>query len=66
MKTLFNKGDKVVSKTDPTYKGIVTKVKYVPKKGLTFGDFQWLWLDNNPTPCGFTSEHFKLDTDENI
>ena len=45
---------------DPSYSGIVTKTKYVPKKGLHFGDFQWLWLDDSPTPAGYTSENFKL------
>jgi hypothetical protein len=61
MAKLFKTGDRVVSKTDKSYKGTVTKTKYVPKKGLTFGDFQWLWLDDSETPCGTTSENWELD-----
>lgn len=63
---LFKNGDKVVSIHDSTYKGTVTKTKYVPGKGLSGKEYQWLYLDGSDTPCGNTSEHFKLDElDEN-
>jgi hypothetical protein len=65
MKTRFKIGDKVVAVHDPSYKGTVTKIKYVPKKGLFHGDFQWLYLDGSDYPAGYTSNDFKLDTDEN-
>lgn len=62
--TLFKKGDKVVHIHESTFKGTVTKVKYVPKKGLIGNEYQWLWLDGSDTPCGSTSEYFKLDESE--
>lgn len=60
-KTLFKVGDKVVHINDSTYKGTVTKTKYVPRKGLSYGNFQFLYLDGSQYPCGATSEYFKLD-----
>lgn len=54
----FKKGDYVVHKNDPTYKGVVTKVKHVPAKGFSKA-FQWLYLNHSEIPCGFSSEHFK-------
>lgn len=61
MSKLFKIGDKVRNKADHTYKGTVTKTKYVPNKGLKFGDFQWLYLDGSNVPSGATSEHWELD-----
>lgn len=58
---LFKIGDKVRNKRDHTYKGTVTKTKYVGRKGLSFGDFQFLWLDGSEIPCGSTSENWELD-----
>lgn len=58
--TLFKVGDKVVHKTDPTYTGIVTKVRNVQEKGLKGKAYQWLYLDNSTIPSGFTSEFWKL------
>jgi len=64
MAQLFKIGDKVENIDDPSYKGTVTKVKYVPRKGLSFGGFQWLYLDNSEIPCGSTSEKFKIIKDQ--
>ena len=58
---LFKTGDKVVHKNDPSYKGTITKTKYVPKKGLSHGNYQFIWLDNSLYPCGSTSEYWELD-----
>lgn len=61
-KIRFQIGDKVVHINDPSYRGTVTKIKYVPKKS-TFGvsDFQWLYLDGSEYPAGCTSDMFKLE-----
>lgn len=50
MNKKFKIGDKVRHKTDPSYTGTVTNVKYVPKKGLSYGDYQWL-LYNSDWNC---------------
>ena len=48
-------GDKVVHSNDPSYTGIITKLVYVPKKGLTFGNFWWIYLDGSSNPAGSDS-----------
>lgn len=58
---IFKKGDRVRLIYDHSYSGTVTKTQYVPKRGISSGDFQWLWLDNSNTPVGVTSENFELE-----
>lgn len=48
-------GDKVVHIDDSTYTGTITRLKYVPKKGLSDGDYYWIWLDGSPNPVGSDS-----------
>lgn len=62
MAKLFKKGDKVIHKTEKDFKGTITKTLYVPKKGLSFGDFQWIYLDDSNHPNG-TNEEFELEVE---
>lgn len=54
---MFKVGDRVVSKVDPDHKGSITKMKYVPAKGLTQKEYWWLYLDGSAYPSG-TSDDF--------
>lgn len=56
-------GDKVVHVHDSTYTGIITRLKYVPAKGLSQKEYWFIYLDNKTVPCGYDSTQWnKIET----